>query len=45
VKLISNLFLILQKNHVREMYVEYTNHGEDLGLILYFKKDKIAEES
>lgn len=39
---LNRLFSIIQKNDIKDMYVEYTNHGGDLGLILYFRKDKIT---
>ncbi|MFH1313761.1 MAG: class I SAM-dependent methyltransferase [Candidatus Eisenbacteria bacterium] len=35
---LNRLFLVMQQSNVCECYFEYTNHGGELGVILYFKK-------
>jgi SAM-dependent methyltransferase len=35
---LNNIFYTLQLNNIVEIYTEYTNHGGELGIILYFKK-------
>ena len=35
---LNRLFFIIQKANVSEIYVEYSNHGGELGVVVYFKK-------
>ena len=37
---LNKLFFIMQKSNIYEFHAEYTNHGGDLGIIVYFKKPK-----
>ena len=39
---INRLFLMIQKANVRDCYIEFTNHKGELGIIIYFKKPKMA---
>lgn len=39
---INRLFLTMQKANVRDCYTEFTNQGDDSGVVLYFKKPKMA---
>jgi len=37
---LNYLFYIIQKNHIQNCYIEYTNHGGELGVLIYFQKPK-----
>ncbi|NCD03833.1 MAG: class I SAM-dependent methyltransferase [Clostridia bacterium] len=37
---INRLLIMLQKDHVSDIHLEYTDHGHELGVILFFKKDR-----
>jgi len=37
---LNHLFYIIQKNHIHNCYIEYTNHGGELGVLIYFQKPK-----
>lgn len=37
---LNKLFFTMQKSKVREFHAEYTDHGGNLGIIVYFKKPK-----
>ncbi len=37
---LNRILLIMQKVGIREFYTEYTNHGGELGIVLFFKKPK-----
>ena len=39
---LNRLFFIMQKSNVCEFYVEYTDHGGELGIMVYFKKPQKA---
>ena len=37
---LNKLFMMIQKADVHNCYVEFTNHGGELGLIIYFQKEE-----
>lgn len=39
---LNRLFILLQKSSITHFHAEYTNHGGELGIILYFQKPKAA---
>lgn len=39
---LNHLFLTIQKAEVRCCYVEFTDHGGELGIVMYFRKNKMA---
>ena len=39
---VNHLFLTIQKANVFDCYTEFTNHGGELGIVVYFKKPKMA---
>lgn len=39
---INHLFLTIQNAGVRSCYTEFTNHGGELGIVVYFKKPVMA---
>lgn len=39
---LNRLFSIIQKANVLDCYTEFTNHGGNLGIVVYFKKPKMA---
>ena len=39
---VNRLFLIIQNANVFDCYTEFTNHGGELGIVIYFKKTKMT---
>lgn len=39
---LNHIFLTIQKTNVRDCYIEFTNHVDNLGVIVYFKKPKMT---
>lgn len=39
---LNRLFLTMQKANVLDFYTVFTNHGGELGIVVYFKKPKMA---
>ena len=39
---LDRLFLSIQKTNVLKCYTEFTNHGGELGIIIYFQKPDMA---
>jgi len=37
---VNRLFLTIQKTNVSNCYTEFTNHGGELGIVVYFRKNK-----
>lgn len=37
---LNKLFFLIQKQYIKDLYVEYTDHGGYLGILVYFKKPK-----
>ncbi len=38
---LNRLFFMIQKVSVLSCYIEFTQHGHNLGIIVYFKKPKM----
>jgi 2-polyprenyl-3-methyl-5-hydroxy-6-metoxy-1,4-benzoquinol methylase len=36
---VNNLLLTLQKNNINKIHLEFANHGRELGIVVYFKKE------